>query len=59
MVVVAAGVVTPVGHDLDAFWSGLVTGADGVSTIERFPVADLRVPRGGEIKKLRTPEGVR
>jgi 3-oxoacyl-[acyl-carrier-protein] synthase II len=52
-------VVTPIGHDLDAFWSGLVTGADGISAIERFAVADLRVGRGGEIKKLRTPDGAR
>jgi 3-oxoacyl-[acyl-carrier-protein] synthase II len=49
--VVGAGVVTPIGTDLDAFWSGLVTGSDGISVIERFPVDDLRVPRGGEIKK--------
>lgn len=55
--VVAAGVVTPVGTDLEAFWSGLVTGSDGISTIERFPVADLRVGRGGEIKKLPLPGG--
>jgi 3-oxoacyl-[acyl-carrier-protein] synthase II len=53
--VVAAGVVSPIGQDLDAFWSGLLTGADGISLIERFPVADLRVGRGGEIKKLRPP----
>ncbi len=51
--------ITPIGHDLDAFWSGLVTGADGISNIERFPVGDLRVGRGGEIKKLRTPAGLR
>jgi 3-oxoacyl-[acyl-carrier-protein] synthase II len=50
--IVAAGVVTPIGGDLDAFWSGLLTGIDGISTIERFPVADLKVARGGEIKKL-------
>jgi 3-oxoacyl-(acyl-carrier-protein) synthase len=50
--IVGAGVVTPIGGDLDAFWSGLLTGADGISTIERFRVDDLRVPRGGEIKKL-------
>src|SRR3989442_2721721 len=49
----AAGAVTPLGADLDAFWSGLVTGSDGISAIERFPVADLRVGRAGEIKKLR------
>jgi len=57
VVVVSAGVVTPVGTDLDAFWSGLVTGSDGISVIERFPVGDLRVIRGGEIKKLPLPAG--
>jgi len=48
----AAGVVTPIGQDLEAFWSALVTGTSGISQIERFPVGDLRVGRGGEIKKL-------
>ena len=50
--ITGAGVVTPIGQDLDAFWAGLVTGASGVSEIERFPVGDLRVTRGGEVKKL-------
>jgi 3-oxoacyl-[acyl-carrier-protein] synthase II len=50
--IVAAGAVTPVGLDLDAFWSGLLAGTDGLSAIERFPTDDLRVRRGGEIKKL-------
>ena len=50
--ILTAGVVTPIGQDLDAFWSALVTGASGISRIERFPVDDLRVARGGEIKKL-------
>ena len=50
--IVTAGVVTPIGQDLDAFWSALVTGASGISRIERFPVDDLRVGRAGEIKKL-------
>jgi 3-oxoacyl-(acyl-carrier-protein) synthase len=45
-------VATPIGLDLDSFWSGLLAGADGLSAIERFPTADLRVGRGGEIKKL-------
>jgi len=56
---IAAGAVTPFGGDLDAFWSGLVTGSDGISAIERFPVDDLRVGRGGEIKKLRPLPGGR
>jgi 3-oxoacyl-[acyl-carrier-protein] synthase II len=50
--VTGAGVVSPIGHDLDAFWTGLVTGVSGIAEIERFPVADLRVTRGGEVKKL-------
>ncbi len=50
--IVTAGVVTPIGQDLDAFWSALVTGTTGISRIERFPVDDLRVARAGEIKKL-------
>jgi 3-oxoacyl-(acyl-carrier-protein) synthase len=54
--VVAAGVVTPIGQDLEAFWSSLVTGASGISPIERVPVADLRVQRGGEIKKIGRPK---
>ena len=55
--IVAAGVVTPIGRDLDAFWSGLLAGADGISTVERFRVDDLKVPRGGEIKTLSEPTG--
>ncbi len=50
--IVAAGVATPIGQDLDAFWSSLLTGGCGISRIERFPVDDLRVGLGGEIKKL-------
>jgi 3-oxoacyl-[acyl-carrier-protein] synthase II len=57
--VVAAGAVTPVGTDLDAFWSGLMAGVGGLSAIERFDVADQRVQRGGEIKKLPAIEGLR
>ncbi|HEY7434652.1 MAG TPA: beta-ketoacyl-[acyl-carrier-protein] synthase family protein, partial [Methylomirabilota bacterium] len=52
VVVAAAGAVTPIGQDLEAFWSSLVTGTSGISQIERVPVADLRVQRGGEVKKL-------
>src|SRR5438876_1664801 len=55
----ALPIFTPLGADLDAFWSGLVTGSDGISAIERFPVADLRVGRAGEIKKLRPLPSVR
>ena len=52
MAIVAGGVTTPIGLDLDTFWSGLLAGADGLSAIKRFSTSDLRVGRGGEIKKL-------
>jgi 3-oxoacyl-[acyl-carrier-protein] synthase II len=52
ILITGAGVVTPIGQDLDSFWAGLVTGVSGISEIERFPVKDLRVTRGGEVKKL-------
>ncbi len=51
--ITGAGAVAAIGQDLDAFWAGLVTGVSGISEIEGFPVGDLRVTRGGEVKKLR------
>ena len=51
--ITGAGVVTAIGQDLDSFWAGLITGVSGISEIEGFRVADLRVTRGGEIKKIR------
>jgi 3-oxoacyl-[acyl-carrier-protein] synthase II len=50
--ITGAGVVSPIGQDVDAFWAALVTGVSGITEIERFRVADLRVTRGGEVKKL-------
>jgi len=46
----AAGLITPIGQDVDTYWSSLLTGVSGISPIARFPVSDLRVGRGGEIK---------
>jgi 3-oxoacyl-[acyl-carrier-protein] synthase II len=46
------GVVSPVGHGVTAFWSGLIGGVSGISAIERFDTSDMRVGRGGEIKCL-------
>jgi 3-oxoacyl-[acyl-carrier-protein] synthase II len=53
--IVAAGAVTSLGPGVEAFWAGLLEGADGISPIERFPVGDLRVGRGGEIKRVPAP----
>jgi 3-oxoacyl-(acyl-carrier-protein) synthase len=56
--IVAAGVVTPIGGDVDAFWTSLVSGGSGLGRIERFRVDDLRVGQGGEIKKVPSVPGV-
>ena len=49
------GVVSPIGHGVSAFWSSLIGGVSGVSDIERFDASDMRVRRGGEIKRLPAP----
>ena len=46
------GVVSPIGQGVAAYWSSLRDGVSGITPITRFPVDDLRVGRGGEIKAL-------
>ena len=48
------GVLSPIGQGVEAFWSSLLNGVSGITSIERFPTHDLRVRRGGEIKQ--TPD---
>src|SRR2546423_536800 len=52
------GVLSPIGQDVEAFWSGLINGVSGITTIERFPTHDLRVRRGGEVKQLQGTLGL-
>ncbi|MBK9261750.1 MAG: beta-ketoacyl-[acyl-carrier-protein] synthase family protein [Polyangiaceae bacterium] len=42
VVVTGMGVVTPVGHDVSAFWDSLLVGRSGVSFIRDFPTDKLR-----------------
>ncbi|MGE5227771.1 MAG: beta-ketoacyl-ACP synthase II [Planctomycetaceae bacterium] len=49
VVITGLGPVTPVGTGVDAFWTGLVTGRNGVRTITRFPIDDLPVSVAGEV----------
>jgi 3-oxoacyl-[acyl-carrier-protein] synthase II len=51
------GVISPIGQSVDAFWSALVNGVSGISTIERFSTEGMRVKNGGEIKTLRDLTG--
>src|SRR5215813_7927724 len=52
------GVLSPIGQGIEAFWSALINGVSGITTIERFPTHDLRVRRGGEVKQLQGTLGL-
>jgi 3-oxoacyl-[acyl-carrier-protein] synthase II len=49
VVITGIGPVTPVGIGVDDFWTGLITGRNGVRTITRFPIDDLPVSVAGEV----------
>ena len=51
------GVVSPIGQDVETYWSSLVNGQCGISLIERFSTEGMRVKSGGEIKTLRDLTG--
>lgn len=52
VVVTGAGVITPVGHDLDSFWNALVEGRSGIGPIESFDASTFPVTIAGEIRGL-------
>ena len=52
------GVLSPIGQGVEAFWSSLLNGVSGITSIERFPTHDLRVRRGGEIKQIPDTPGL-
>lgn len=52
VVVTGLGVVTPVGNDLQTFWSNLVNGVCGIDYIRNFPSDNLQVKVAGEVKNF-------
>ncbi len=44
------GAVTPVGNDLETFWSNLKNGVSGIHTIESFDTKDYDCRIGGEVR---------
>ncbi|XP_044497161.1 3-oxoacyl-[acyl-carrier-protein] synthase II, chloroplastic-like isoform X2 [Mangifera indica] len=52
--VTGMGVVTPVGHDPDVFYSNLLEGVSGISEIEGFECSKFPTRIAGEIKSLST-----
>ncbi len=50
VVVTGMGVISPIGNDLDSFWSGLKEGKCGIGRIERFDASNLKVSLDAEVK---------
>jgi 3-oxoacyl-[acyl-carrier-protein] synthase II len=49
VVLTGIGPVTPIGTGVDDFWTGLVSGRNGIRTIAAFDTSDLPVTVAGEI----------
>ena len=52
VVVTGMGVVTPLGHDLDAFWQNLITGQCGIDKITAFDASAFATQIAGEVKNF-------
>jgi 3-oxoacyl-[acyl-carrier-protein] synthase II len=52
VVITGMGVVTPVGNDLETFWSNLKNGTSGISTIDAFDTTGYDCKIGGQVRGL-------
>ena len=50
VVITGLGVITPVGNDVDTFWSNLKNGVSGIRRIESFDVSVYDCQIGGEVR---------
>ncbi len=50
VVVTGAGVVSPIGNNVETFWKNLLDGICGIDFITQFPTDDLPVKIAGEVK---------
>lgn len=50
VVITGAGVISPVGNDVDTFWDSLRAGKSGISKITRFDASDYPTQIAGEVK---------
>ena len=55
VVVTGMGVVSPVGNNLDEFWSSLINGKSGVDSISSFDASEIRTHIAAEVKDF-SPE---
>lgn len=50
VVITGVGVISPVGNDIDTFWSNLTAGVCGIDIIRQIPTDGLPVKIAGEVK---------
>jgi 3-oxoacyl-[acyl-carrier-protein] synthase II len=50
VVITGLGVVTPVGNDLETFWSNLKNGVSGIHTIDAFDTTAYDCKIGGQVR---------
>jgi 3-oxoacyl-[acyl-carrier-protein] synthase II len=50
VVITGLGVITPVGNDIETFWSNLKNGVSGIRRIESFDVSKYDCQIGGEVR---------
>ncbi|MCR4617963.1 MAG: beta-ketoacyl-ACP synthase II [Lachnospiraceae bacterium] len=48
--VTGVGVVTPIGNDIETFWTNLINGVCGIDLIKRFDASRLKVNLDAEVK---------
>src|SRR5512136_1482501 len=52
VVVTGLGVVTPLGHELNAFWQNLINGQCGIDKITAFDASAFATQIAGEVKNF-------
>lgn len=50
VVVTGLGLVSPLGHEVDAFWKNLLEGQSGIDTVTSFDVSDYPCRIAGEVR---------
>jgi len=50
VVITGMGVVTPIGNDLETFWSNLKNGVSGIRTIDAFDTTEYDCKIGGQVR---------
>ena len=52
VVVTGLGAVTPIGNDVESFWSGIKSAKNGIDEITLFNHENLKVKMAGEVKNF-------